>query len=170
MKNQFKEIMPKDAAAENVYNKIGKQWMLITAKSENGANTMTASWGNLGILWGKPVAICYIRPQRHTFSIVESTDKLSLCFLGEECRDALKLCGTKSGRDTDKFAEANITLAEYDGTPYIAESESVLICKKLYADFLREEAFVSNEPLTHYEEKDFHKFYICEIEKILIRN
>ena len=169
MEYKLKEILPKDAEAENVFNKIGKQWMLITAKNGEEVNTMTASWGTLGILWGKPVAICYVRPQRHTFHIVEPSDKLSLSFLSEKYRDALKICGTVSGRDTDKFKASGITLAEYEETPYIAESDSVLICKKLYADFLKEELFTSDEPLLHYEQKDFHKFYICEIEKILIK-
>ena len=87
----FREISPKDSNAENVFNKIGKQWMLITAKNGEEVNTMTASWGTLGILWGKPVAICYIRPQRHTFHIVEESNRLSLSFLSENYREALKI-------------------------------------------------------------------------------
>lgn len=169
MNNKFTEIKPTDARAENVFNKIGKQWMLITAKNGSEVNTMTASWGNLGILWGKPVAICYIRPQRHTFSIVESSNSLSLSFLSEEYREALKLCGTLSGRDVNKFTESKLTAAEYEGTPYVDESETVLICKKLYADFIKEDAFTNTDPLSHYPDKDFHKFYICEIEKILVK-
>lgn len=169
MKNKFTEILPTDARAENVFNMIGKQWMLITSKNENEVNTMTASWGNLGVLWGKPVAICYIRPQRHTFPIVESTDRLSLSFLGEDYRDALKICGTKSGRDVNKFEISGLSVSEYDQTPYINEADTVLVCKKLYADYLKDEAFTSTEPLSHYPDKDFHKFYICEIEKILVK-
>lgn len=169
MNNKFKEIHPQDAIAENVFNKIGKQWMLITAKSGESVNTMTASWGTLGVLWGRPVAICYIRPQRYTFPIVEESDSLSLSFLGEEYRSALRLCGTLSGRDVNKFEASGLSLAEDNGTPYVDESETVLICKKLYADLLKKDAFTSDEPLSHYPNDDFHKFYICEIEKILIK-
>lgn len=169
MKNKFTEIAPTDARAENVFNMIGKQWMLITAKNDTNVNTMTASWGSLGVLWGKPVAICYIRPQRYTFPIVESSDSLSLSFLNEDHREALRICGTLSGRDVDKFTASGLTVSEYNNTPYIDESETVLICKKLYADYLKEDSFTSSEPLLHYQEKDFHKFYICEIEKILVK-
>ena len=169
MINKFTEISPSDARAENVFNMIGKQWMLITAKNNETVNTMTASWGTLGVLWGKPVAICYIRPQRYTFPIVESGNSLSLSFLGEEYRNALKLCGTLSGRDVDKFKASGLTVSQFNETPFISEAETVLICKKLYADYLRENAFISEEPLSHYPTKDFHKFYICEIEKILVK-
>ena len=78
MKNKFNVISPEAAEKYNVFEKIGKQWMLITAENGGCANTMTASWGTLGVLWGKPVAICYIRPQRFTYPIVDSANRLSL--------------------------------------------------------------------------------------------
>lgn len=168
MERKFRSILPRNEQAVNVYNRIGKQWMLITAENEGKPNTMTASWGSLGILWNKPVATVYIRPQRFTFPIVDNNKRLSLSFLSEEHREALKICGTLSGRDTDKFAAAGIKVAHRNGVPYIAESETVMICKKLYADDLREECFTDDEPITHYKDKDFHKFFICEIEEILV--
>ena len=48
------------------FEKIGSEWMLISAAKDGKANTMTASWGGIGVLWGKNVATVYIRPQRHT--------------------------------------------------------------------------------------------------------
>ncbi len=168
MKNNFNVISPEAAEQCNVFEKIGKEWMLITAESGGVANTMTASWGTLGVLWGKPVAICYIRPQRFTYPIVDNANRLSLCFLSEEHREALRLCGTLSGRDVNKFEAASLELAHFGDVPYVAESDTVLICKKLYADMIKEEAFCSADPLVHYPTKDFHKFFICEIEKVLV--
>ena len=54
------------------FEKIGSEWMLITAEKHGKVNTMTASWGGLGILWGKPVATAYIRPQRYTKEFVDA--------------------------------------------------------------------------------------------------
>lgn len=168
MKNNFNVISPESAEKCNVFEKIGKEWMLITAESGGVANTMTASWGTLGVLWGKPVAICYIRPQRFTYPIVDNASRLSLCFLTEEHREAMRICGTLSGRDVNKFEAASLELSHFGDVPYVAESETVLICKKLYADMIKEEAFCSAEPLVHYPTKDFHKFFVCEIEKVLV--
>ena len=95
----------------NVFEQIGKDWALITAmKKESGdVNTMTASWGGMGVIWRDPSFVCVIRPQRYTYEFSENADILTLSFFDEKYRDALKICGTKSGRDGDKIAEAVLT-------------------------------------------------------------
>lgn len=50
----------------NPFDKVGKDWLLISATKNGKTNTMTASWGTLGHLWNKNVAIIFIRPQRYT--------------------------------------------------------------------------------------------------------
>ena len=105
--DQFISIAPNQA--DGVFDRIGKQWMLISASDGEHTNTMTASWGCLGVLWNKPVAICFIRPQRYTYSITEKSEHLSLAFLPEEYRAALTYCGRNSGRNGDKFSAAGLT-------------------------------------------------------------
>ena len=85
---------------ESAMKLIGDDWMLITVKDEEGgrANAMTASWGALGVLWHKDVCICYVRPQRHTHKLLDEQQRFSVAFLPEQYREALKVCGTKSGR------------------------------------------------------------------------
>ena len=156
---------------ENAMHLIGKDWMLITAKgnAQDGkpsVNTMTASWGGLGVLWNLPVAFCFIRPQRYTYTLTEQAERFSLSFLPEQYRAALRLCGSKSGRDTDKFAAAGLTAAELDGTPFVGEARLVLFCRKLYADDLDAAKFLDSTLLAHYKEQDFHRMYICAIEAI----
>ena len=167
--NDFRSVTP-DSLSDNVFRLIGNDWLLITAEDpESGkVNTMTASWGCLGILWNKPVAVCFIRPQRHTLSFVNASERLSLSVLPEEYRAALRFCGTKSGRDTDKFKETGLTPA-FDGrhTPFIKEARLVLICKKLYVDELKESSFLDAELLKNYKEKDYHSVFVCEIEEVL---
>ncbi len=167
----YKEISIEDVNRSAV-DMIANDWLLIVAPDEgkeSGANAMTASWGALGELWGKPTATIYIRPQRHSMPLVECAERISLCFPGEGFRDAMRVCGVKSGRDTDKLSELSLECAECDGVKYIDGSELVLICKKLYADNIKEECFTDKAPLSCYKEKDYHRFYILEIEKVLCR-
>ena len=151
---------------------IDKDWVLICAPDKTkacGANAMTASWAGLGAIWHKNVATIYVRPQRYTFGLVEDCDEVSLCFVGEKYREALKLCGTKSGRDMDKIAKSGLSVSFDENTPMIEESDAVLVCKKAYSDYIKEECFDDPAHLKNYPQKDYHKMYILEIKKILIK-
>ena len=155
----------------NPFEGIGRKGMLITATKEDGTyNTMTASWGGLGVLWGKNVCTLYIRPQRYTFEFAEATDLLTLSFFEDKYADVLKLCGTKSGREIDKAKEAHLTACRNKGSGiYFAEAKHVILARKLYADDLKKECFTDTAPLVHYAKNDFHRMYICEIEGILTK-
>lgn len=155
---------------ENVFRLFQKNWALLSAGTPECVNTMTVSWGGMGVLWNKPVAFCFVRPQRHTYTLIEQNDHLSLCFFEERYRDALRLCGSKSGRDTNKFEAAGITPVFCENTPYVGEARLVLLCKKLYAEDLKKAAFLCPELLSHYTGQDFHRMYICEIEQALVRD
>lgn len=150
---------------ENAVKLICDDWMLITARDGEGVNAMTASWGNLGVLWNRPVCTCFIRPQRHTYGLIEKEERISIAFMPEGYRAALSFCGSHSGRDCDKLKEAGLTSATLDGVPVIAEAETLLICRKLYFGDLCEEGFTDRAPLSNYKDGDFHRFYVCEIEK-----
>ena len=157
--------------SENPFKLIGSDWMLITAKKGDKTNMMTASWGGVGILWNKPVATIYVRPQRYTKEFIDNEEYFSLCVLPEKYRQILNYCGTKSGRDEDKIAETKLTIDESEKAPIFKESRLVLICKKLYAQDLTEQSFIDKSLVEkNYKAKDFHTMYIAEIEKILTNN
>ena len=106
----FKEIKPSEING-SVFSDIGSKWMLISAQKPDGSiNTMTASWGTMGVLWNKNIFVCFIRPQRFTHEFTEASDKISISFFGEEHRDALRLCGKVSGRDCFVYT------TQYDGS------------------------------------------------------
>ena len=108
----------------NPFDKISKQWMLVTAGDGEASNTMTASWGGVGIMWGKPVATVYIRPQRYTKEFIDKNEYFTLSFLPEEYRKALSVCGSVSGRNVaDKWKEAGLHPFEIDGTAAVEEAE-----------------------------------------------
>ena len=153
---------------ENFIDLIGKQWMLITAGNMHHYNTMTASWGTVGFLWGKPVVCVVIRPQRYTLEFVEKEDCFTLSFFDEKYRDALKLCGTKSGREVNKAEAAGITPFEpSSGCVAFKEARLIMRCRKLYSDQLRESSFLDKSILeTWYPSRDFHKVFIGVIEEL----
>lgn len=163
----FQTIDPK-TLQENVFSLIGDKWMLITAGSGEVCNTMTASWGGLGILWGKPAATCYIRPQRYTKEFVDREEYFTLTFFGEEYRKALALCGSKSGRDIDKVKECGFTVKTAEcGAPYFEEAELVLVCRKRFAQEMDPANIPEDVKEAQYPNKDYHTLYIGEIIEVL---
>ncbi|APF21394.1 flavin reductase family protein [Clostridium butyricum] len=153
---------------ENAFEMIGKDWLLITAEKDGKVNTMTASWGGVGILWNKKVAYIFIRPQRYTKEFVDFSDRLSVCVLPNSYRKELAYLGNVSGKDEDKISNANLKVQKYEDVPYFDEARLTLICRKLYAQDLKEECFIEKDIIDKwYPEKDYHTMYVVEIEKIL---
>jgi len=162
------EFTPVDPAKlkDNLIRLIASDWMLVTAGTSEKFNTMTANWGGMGYLWNKNVVFVFVRPERYTYEFMESCDGFSLTFFDDRYRDALNICGTKSGRNCDKVAETGLTqFFTGSGYPAFAEAKLVIECRKLYATQLTREAFTDDEPLnTHYRTKGgLHKIYIAEI-------
>ena len=159
--------VPYDSLSLNPFTKIGKEWALLTAGDENGFNTMTVSWGAMGFMWGKPSVTVYIRPQRYTMELVDKNDYFTLSFYGNN-KAIHKVCGSKSGRDTDKTAETGLTPVFDGGAVYFNEARLVIICKKLYVQQMKEECFTDKEPLRWYD-NDLHNIVIGKIEKVLVK-
>lgn len=160
----LKKVDPKTLTM-NPFTLIGDQWILITAGTPEHCNTMTASWGGVGVMWGEPSATCYIRPQRYTKEFVDHNDYFTLCFFDESYRKALNLCGNISGREVDKIKECGFTVQVGAGNaPYFAQAELVLVCKKRYVQPMKPECFV-DETIDgkFYPQKDYHVMYIGQI-------
>ncbi len=165
----FKEIGAVELK-DNAFKMIGQDWMLITAKKEDKVNTMTASWGGLGVMWGKNVAYAVIRPQRYTKEFVDNSQEFSLSFLGEEYRKVLTYLGTVSGRDEDKISKSELTVVEDNNIPYFKEANTVLFCKNLFAQEIKPECLNNSEvDYKWYPEKDYHTLYIAEITKVMVK-
>ena len=172
----FKQIRP-EAINDNAFQMIGKEGMLLSACTSHlddegkivtgRPNTMTVSWGGVGVLWNKPVATVYVRPSRYTKEILDHTDTFSLSLLPEKYKQALTYCGTHSGRDGDKFGPAKLDLEYYNGTPWIRQGRLILICRKLYAQAFDPYSFVDEKVLKqNYKKDDFHTMYIGEIIRV----
>lgn len=159
---------------------IGKDKMLITVGSSLAdCNLMTASWGGLGVLWNKPIAICFVRESRHTdhFLRQEALPFFTLSFFGENTAafaDALSVCGRISGREGSKWEKASLTPTAYGEWFFPSEASMILCCRKLYAHRLTPDGFTDSatkEAITDafYKEipPDCHTAYYGEINLLL---
>ena len=170
----FKEIAISELQI-NPMTMIAKQWMLVTAGDDKTSyNTMTASWGHLGSIWGHggglPTSVIFVRPQRYTKQFVDREPLYSLCFFPEEYKKALVYLGTHSGRDGDKVAAVGLTPLFGEGYTYFAEASLVMVCRKLYRAPVIEEGFLDKELMEDcYPNKDFHDLYVGEIVKVLAK-
>ena len=147
---------------------IGKDWSLITVGDENEFNTMTASWGHVGVIWNKNVVTVYVRPQRYTNDFMQKFDRFTVSFYSESFRDALTYCGRNSGRDVDKVKETGLTPVHENGMTYFKEAKLVFECKKIYEDCIKPENFIDDSIHGNYPNKDYHIVYMGEVTKVLI--
>jgi len=165
----FKEI-DIQSIKMNPFTLIGEQWMLISAKKDDGCNTMTASWGGLGVLWSKNVVSLYIRPQRYTNEFVDGSNHFTLSFFDESYKKTLAYLGRVSGRDEDKIAKSELTLINDENMVAFEEAELIIVCKKIYKQQLMKDCFVDDSISTSvYPDDDFHYLYVGEIEKIYVK-
>ena len=116
---------------------FGAQPPLLTAGDRDGCNTMTIGWCQMGRLWNLPMCTVYVRPERHTFSFMESKEYFTVSVLPSEQKKTVAFCGANSGRDVDKIASCGLTVRYGAGdAPFFDEAEWVLVCRKLYAQDL----------------------------------
>lgn len=155
----------------SAFELIGDDWMLISAKDEQGrTNAMTASWGGLGVLWGKQVAYIFIRPQRYTKQVLDCGHSLSLSFFDNSQKKMLSYMGSVSGRDEDKIKTAALDYTIQDDAIVFDKAKYTFICEKLYCQEMKEECFIDKGIISKwFKQKDFHYMYIVEIKKVLVQ-
>lgn len=154
----------------NIIRLLSQDWMLITAGNAGHFNTMTASWGGLGHLYNKPVAFCFINPARYTYRFMEKEETYTLTFYTEAYRDALKYCGSHSGRDTEKIKESGLTpIITPNGSPAFSEAWLIIECRKLVSQSFIPEALHDETLRDQWTGKSMHKMYIGEILNVWVK-
>jgi flavin reductase (DIM6/NTAB) family NADH-FMN oxidoreductase RutF len=158
-----------------------KNGVLLTTKSGNKVNSMTISWGTLGIEWAKPIFTVFVRENRFTRQQLEENPEFTINIpYGEYDKKILGFCGTKSGRNVDKIKEINLTLEnpEVISVPAIKELPLTLECKVVYKQMQDKNAIPEDIKKENYpqdvdssaplENKDYHVAYYGEIVKAYI--
>lgn len=164
----FQKIDIKDLQM-NPFLSIGKDWLLITAGNQEHCNTMTASWGGVGVLWNEDVVTVYIRPQRYTKQFVDKQDCFSLSFF-DGYKKELGVLGTVSGKDTDKIHDVDFHVTYLDDVPTFKEARLVFIVEKLYEDTMKQDCFLNKDiDKKCYPDKDYHTMYIAKIKSVYVK-
>ena len=161
----YKEISVEEFSRMTDISKIRDGWFLVTAEKDGKVNTLTASWGTVGNLWNKPVILIFIRPQRYTTEFLQAANEFTVTFF-DGYRKELGYLGTVSGRDEDKISKVKFNVEYIYGRPVFKEGNLAAICKVLYKEPLKKEAFLDSELCSKmYEKDDFSIIYVGEIVK-----
>ena len=139
--------------------------LLVGAGKDGRPNAMTIGWGTVGIIWAKPIFAVLVRYSRFTFQVLEESDSFTVCVPAPEHYDAVDFCGTKSGRDYDKFSECNLTALPSStiSAPGIAGCPLIYECKIVHTNDVVPENLDANIKAGSYAQGDYHRIYYGEI-------
>ncbi len=165
----YRQIQP-DRIPGNIVKMLTDDWMLITAGNDEEFNMMTASWGGLGHLYEKPVAFCFIRPDRYIYQLMEKSDTYTFTFYTEAYRETLQFCGTHSGKEKDKVKESGLTpLTTPSGSKAFGEAWMIIECRKLISQPIDPDAIHDKPTRNKQTDHPMHKMYIGEIINVWIK-
>ncbi|MGH4137423.1 flavin reductase family protein [Clostridium sp.] len=148
------------------------QGAFLTVKSGDKINTMTIGWGTVGYVWNKPIFTVMVRKSRYTYDFMENSDNFTVSIpLSKNLKNELMVCGSKSGRDIDKFKECNLTLEKSKkvDTPIISECELHYECKIVYKQEMNPELLSKDIVEGSYKTGDYHTLYYGEIVETYIK-
>lgn len=156
--------------AGRIMENIGKGILLTTA-AEGQVNTMIIGWGQVGVVWSKPVFQVLVRESRHTKTLLDKNGEFTVNIpLGQIDKDIVAVCGTKSGRDLDKIKALGLTLepGETVSVPGIRELPLTLECKVIYKqaqdpNAIEEDCFQRFYAEGTHNEGDYHTVYYGQI-------
>ncbi len=165
----WKEI----TAAEMDWNAFPRRkgnWFLVTAGEGAAANPLLGTYGGFLSLWGRDCAAVFLRESRWTKHLMDASETFSLAVLPEAYRDAVRYCGSHSGRDGDKWTAAGLTPVREAGVPFPAEASLAVLCRKVCACPIETAMLapdIARDFYTGRYEGDPHTMYVGEILKIL---
>ena len=150
--------------AEDSISKI-KRGAFLTVKSENALNTMTIGWATFGIVWNKPVMMVAVRSSRHTFGIIEAASDFTVTIPTADMQKETAYCGSKSGRDVDKFKICNLETvnSRQVASPVIKATGRHYECKIIFKSVMDPAHFDKVYDSSLYPKKDYHTLYFGEI-------
>lgn len=158
--------VPFTAYFERFYETLGAGGALLVSLDSNGRpNAMTIGWALAGITWGLPICAVFVRPSRYTWGCLEATGDFTVNLPTPALAEQVQFCGTKSGRDYDKFAECGFTATpgQHVKSPGIAECWLTLECAVVQRTDVVPEHFPERIIERAYPQGDFHRVYFGEI-------
>jgi flavin reductase (DIM6/NTAB) family NADH-FMN oxidoreductase RutF len=145
--------------------KILEKGAFLTTKSGERLNAMTIGWGSVGYSWGKPIFMAMVRKSRYTYDLLEQSREFTVSFPTDDAKAAIGVCGSKSGRDIDKFSACGLkTLPSTKiDTPVLDIQGIHFECKVLYQNDMLPNTLVAPYEKACYPNGDHHVLYFAEI-------
>jgi flavin reductase (DIM6/NTAB) family NADH-FMN oxidoreductase RutF len=153
---QFQETM----------HQLASDGLLLTATKPGGeSNTMTIGWGTIGVIWGRPVFTVLVRPSRYTYEFIEESGDFTVNVPTPAMKDFVLFCGTKSGRDHDKFTEFQMTVTPGETVDAVTIDACPLVyeCRVVQKNDVNPATFDPAIIAPFYPRGDFHRVYYGEI-------
>ncbi len=167
---QEENVMSIQKVKFNEYSKEALEQIIkgafLTVKDGEKVNTMTIGWGNIGIVWNKPIFMVAVRYSRYTYNLLEGSKEFTVSIpINKELKKELAYCGKYSGRDVDKFKECNLTMIEGQkvSAPIIGECELHYECKVAYQQAMEPATLAKDIKEKFYTNNDYHVLYFGEI-------
>ena len=152
---------------ENVFKNVGKDYALLTSGTIDHFNTMTVGWATFGVVWGKNVVQCFVRPSRFTYQFMEKNEYFTLSFYDSTYKTQLAYLGSHSGKNEDKVKLVGFSPITIDDSITFQEARITFLCKKIYYQNLDDTKITNQIKDRYYPRGDFHRFYIGEIIKVV---
>lgn len=139
--------------------------LLVTASKDGKPNAMAIGWATIGVVWGKPIFAVLVRPSRYTYKLLEESDSFTVCVPSRRFHDVVNFCGTRSGRDHDKFAECKLQILPSTKVkaPGIAGCPVIYECHIVHKNDIAPATLTSEIRASAYPKGDFHRVYYGEI-------
>jgi flavin reductase (DIM6/NTAB) family NADH-FMN oxidoreductase RutF len=139
--------------------------LLVTAGADGKPNAMVIGWGTIGLIWGKPIFTVLVRPSRYTHQLLQESDSFTVCVPSPNQREAVNFCGTRSGRDYDKFKECGLTALPSTkvSAPGIAGCPIIYECQIVHTNDVIPANLAQEIHTRAYSEGNFHRLYYGEI-------
>lgn len=158
---EMKTVLP--GAEKELLEKMYHGGVFLTVGGET-PNTMTIGWGSIGVYWYMDVMTVCVRPQRHTYTLLETNPEFTVSVpIKNDCKEQLRFAGSVSGRDVDKFDGHGLTAVpgRSVNAPVVGECGLHFECRlKMKTDMANMDQGVLDR---WYPERDLHTLYFAEI-------
>ncbi len=154
------------------YNELSQEFFeqiprgaFMTVRDDEHLNTMTIGWGSIGFIWNKPIFTALVRYSRYTYELMKNNKEFTISVpLNGQLKKELGICGSKSGRDMNKFDELGLTPAYHNlSTPIIEECDLHFECKLVYKQAMEPANVDMNIEDGYYTNHDYHVMFYGEI-------
>jgi len=143
----------------------GAGMLLVSVDRAGRPNAMTIGWAALGPVWGRPAFMAMVRPSRYTYGLIEESGDFTVNLLPKELARVLDFCGSRSGRNVDKFAAQGLTPVPGRKTksPTVEQAVLSLECRVVGKCDLTSEGLDPDVDRSSYPRGDYHRLYFGEI-------